>query len=211
MDDRKEFLLKMYDQMMNDINTHILVVWQSVGVAVGAFAIFGLTEKNIVPIDVAAALQVILSCWLLANLYDAAYWYNRNLVIIANIERQFLGESDLKEIHYYFGKHRAKTSMLTHLRIQWWLGVVLATLFLVYHLLARVTPGLRQPFNHFELVRTLPYLSALLSFILLRELRDNRRRSYEEFIMNSPGKEIRIEGIQYGVGHPIEAPGRKNT
>jgi hypothetical protein len=35
-----------------------------------------------------------------------SYWYNRNLVIIANIERQFLGR---KEIHYYFGKHRKKS------------------------------------------------------------------------------------------------------
>ena len=47
--DRKEFLLKMYDQMFNDINTHILVVWQSVGVVVGAFAVFALVEKNIIP------------------------------------------------------------------------------------------------------------------------------------------------------------------
>ena len=44
-DDRKEFLLKMYDQMFNDINTHILVVWQSVGVVVGAFAVFALARK----------------------------------------------------------------------------------------------------------------------------------------------------------------------
>ena len=86
-DHRKEFLLKMYDQMFNDINTHILVVWQSVGVVVGAFAVFALAEKNIIPIDYACSLMIILCAWLLANLYDSSYWYNRNLVIIANIER----------------------------------------------------------------------------------------------------------------------------
>jgi hypothetical protein len=33
---RPEFLIEMYKQMLNDINTHILVVWQSVGVLVGS-------------------------------------------------------------------------------------------------------------------------------------------------------------------------------
>ncbi len=105
---RDEFLLHMYDQMFNDINTHILVVWQSVGVLVGAFAIFALTEKQIITLDIAAALIVLLAAWLIGHIYDASYWYNRNLVIIANIERQFLAAADLKEVHYYFGKHRKR-------------------------------------------------------------------------------------------------------
>jgi hypothetical protein len=50
MNDRKKLLLKMYDQMFNDINSHGIVVWQSIGVVVGAFAIFALVEKNIVTI-----------------------------------------------------------------------------------------------------------------------------------------------------------------
>jgi hypothetical protein len=116
--DRRDFLLKMYDQMFNDINTHILVVWQSVAVVVGAFAVFALVEKAVISADVAAALILLLCGWLIAHLYDASYWYNRNLVIIANIERQFLSSADLKGIHYDFGKHRAKSAMLTHLRIQ---------------------------------------------------------------------------------------------
>jgi hypothetical protein len=65
--------------------------------------------------------------WLFANLYDASYWYNRNLVIIANIERQFPGHDNLKEIHYYFGKHRKKSAMITHLKIQYALGLGIAT------------------------------------------------------------------------------------
>src|SRR5579859_5541016 len=104
MDDRKEFLTKMYDQMFNDINTHILVIWQSVGVLIGSFAVFALSEKGIIPIDLAISLVIILASWLMAHLYDASYWYNRNLVIIANIERQFLQKDDLRQIHYYFGK-----------------------------------------------------------------------------------------------------------
>ena len=52
---RDELLLKMYDQMFNQINTHILVVWQSVGVLVGAFAILALTEKQFISMNVAIA------------------------------------------------------------------------------------------------------------------------------------------------------------
>jgi hypothetical protein len=157
-DDRKEFLGKMYDQMFNDIDTHILVVWQSVGVVIGAFAVFALVEKNIIPIDFACSLMILLSAWLIANLYDASYWYNRNLAIIANIERQFLKSADLKEIHYYFGQHRKKSAMFTHLKIQYALGLGIAVLFVCYHFVLRVLPGIHEPIRNFEFTRSLPYL-----------------------------------------------------
>ena len=159
LDDRREFLIKMYDQMFNDINTHILVVWQSVGVVVGAFAVFSLVEKNIIPTDFACSLMILLCAWLIAHLYDASYWYNRNLVIIANIERQFLKKSDLSEVQYYFGKHRGKSAMLTHLRIQYGLGVAIAGMFLTYHFSLRVWPGITAPASHFEFTRASPTFS----------------------------------------------------
>jgi len=81
-EERKEFLCRMYDQMFNDINTHILVVWQSAGVLVAAFAVLALVEKAIIPMDVATALLVLIAAWLLAHLEDASYWYNRNLVLL---------------------------------------------------------------------------------------------------------------------------------
>ena len=109
MDERRdEFLLAMYNQLLNDINRHIMVVWQSVGVLVGAFAILALVEKNLISLDLAVAIVVLLCGWLCAHLIDAGYWYNRNLVMIANIERQFLLESDLRDIQSYFGAHRPK-------------------------------------------------------------------------------------------------------
>jgi hypothetical protein len=49
--------------------------------------------------------------------YDASYWYDRNLGIIANIERQFLTKNNLNDIQYYFAEHRPTSKMLTHLRI----------------------------------------------------------------------------------------------
>src|ERR1700733_12699076 len=91
---RSDFLIAMYNQMMNDINRHIIVVWQAVGVLFGAFAVLALVEKQIITMDVAASLIIILCIWVIAHVYDSSYWYNRNLVIIANIERQFLRHED---------------------------------------------------------------------------------------------------------------------
>jgi hypothetical protein len=199
--DRKELLLKMYDQLFNDINRHIVVIWQSISVLISAFAIFALVEKNIISPDLASAIIVLLSAWLLSHLYDAAYWYNRNLTMIANIERQFLVKDDLKNIHYYFGKHRPINSMLTHLKIQYALGVGLCCLVVLYHFMTRVIPGLNLGFDHFDSVRTLPYLILFLSFFFIKWIRKNRQRSYKEFLDNSPGIEINTEGINYGVGH----------
>ena len=72
--------------------------------------------------------------WLLAHVFEASYWYNRNLVIIANIERQTIRTEDLKEIHYYFGKHRHIGSMIYHLRVQFVFGLLMGVLLLSYHL-----------------------------------------------------------------------------
>lgn len=203
-ENRKEFLFRMYDQMFNDINTHILVVWQSVGVLIGAFAIFALVEKQILSVDLASAIVVLISAWLIAHLYDSSYWYNRNLVIIANIERQFLKQQDLRQIHYYFGKHRKTASMLTHLRIQYIFGIAIATLVLLYHFLTRVLPEFRAPVSNFDMERILPYLVLGMAVLLLACLRKNRMNAYQEFLKNSPGIEVDTKEIEFGVGHPSE-------
>lgn len=201
--DRKQFLLHMYDQMFNDINTHIIVVWQSVGTLVGAVALFALVEKEIIPLDFATTLFVFVCGWLIAHLYDASYWYNRNLAIIANIERQFLVQDDLRSIHYYFGKHRAGPKMLTHLRIQFWLGGGMWVLFLLYHAMSTFTISvnpLSTPQAYFAYV---PYLVSIAIGVYLFCLRKRRMIDYSEFLENSPGLQIDTEGVEYGTGHPI--------
>lgn len=200
-DHREQLLLRMYDQMFSDINQHITVVWQSIGTMVGAFALLALAEKNVVPIDVSVALIVLLSGWLSANLLDASYWYNRNLIIIANIERQFLRQDDLHSIHYYFGSHRKSNKMLTHLKIQMFLGVGLGFLILAYHYYDRVMPGLSAPWSNFDFVRSLPYVVALAAAAFSRYLWAHREVSYKEFLQNSPGKEIESSTVEIGVGH----------
>jgi hypothetical protein len=196
----------MYDQMFSDINRHILVVWQSVGVLLGAFSIFALVERQIIPLDVATALIVLLAGWLVGHLYDAAYWYNRNLVIIANIERQFLRREDLHEIQYYFGAHRP-SRMFTHLRIQYALAVGLIGIVVVYHFCIRVLPFLGPNWHQIEPSAAVPYLTLLVAAFYLERLRRQRRASYEEFVRNSPGIDVETMGVSYGVGHGFEKPG----
>ena len=193
------------NQMFNDINRHIMVVWQSIGVLIGAFAIFALVEKNIVSLDVAVTLIVLLTAWLAAHLLDASYWYNRNLVIIANIERQFLKNDDLRDIHYYFGAHRPKNRMITHLKIQVALGIGLGLIVLGYHASIRVIPGISSPLTAFEFSRALPYLVSVASLIYVALTSKGRDAAYEEFLRNSPGGNVDASNITYGPGHGHDA------
>ncbi len=57
---RPQFLIEIYKEMMADINRHIMVVWQSVGVVLGSFAIMGLVEKRVVSLDYASSLLLIV-------------------------------------------------------------------------------------------------------------------------------------------------------
>jgi len=198
---RDDLLLKMYDQMFNDINRHIMVVWQSVGVLVGAFAVFALVEKNVIPLDFAVCIVLLLALWLMAHLFDAAYWYNRNLVIIANIERQFLRKEDLKEIHYYFGSHRPTNKMIYHLRIQMTLGIALTLIVLSHHFYVRIVPGFDLPLCNISLVKCLPYLLTIGTAIYLFKLKHDLKKKYQEFLRESPGKTIDTTGTSFGIGH----------
>jgi hypothetical protein len=202
VDRRGDLLLKMYDQMFNDINRHILTVWQTIGTLAGAVALLGLVEKRVVSIDMAVALLVVVSGWSISHAYDSAYWYNRNLIIIANIERQFLKSSDLRDIHYYFGAHRETNKMLTHLRIQYVFAVAVAGIGVLYHFLTQVVPGFDLPFSQLQPERALPYVAATAAVVCLRWLREKRTNSYNEMLENSPGIRIENSGITYGTGHP---------
>ena len=204
---REEFLLRMYDQMFNDINRHISIIWQPITVLVGSSALLAAGMRDIISIDIAVTFIILLVGWLIANIYDSAYWYNRNLVIIANIERQFLRQTDLRDIHYYFGEHRSKYSMLTHIRIQWYLGVFIGSLILLYHFLTqalKTCPSISSPAIPFRLELLLPYVTGILIFFWLLHWRNHRIRSYAEFVKNSPGIDVDTSGIDYGVGHPID-------
>lgn len=205
MDDRRTFLLEMYREMFADINRHITVVWQSVGVVIGAFALFSLSEKQIMPLDIAISLIVMLCGWLYAHMLDAGYWYNRNLVIIANIERQFLLGSDQKDIQFYFGKHRSGgKKMISHLRTQASLGIGVGILVILFHFFDRVLPGMSAELSHFDIQRTLPYAVSLAVLIFGYRFGKDRDDAYQSFLSNSPGITVGNQGIVYGPGHAVD-------
>jgi hypothetical protein len=201
---RNDFLMKMYDQMYADINRNVLVVWQSIGVLVGALAVYALVEKQVIPLDFATTFVLLICGWSVAHLYEATYWYNRNLAIIANIERQFLTTNDLQDIQYYFGEHRQVNKMLDQFKIQYALAIAIAFLFLVFHFVMRVVPGIGAPWRGFEIQRALPYVFVLAIAGFIFRFKGRYEKKYREFLKNSPGISVDIAAVQFGVGHPVE-------
>lgn len=192
MTDRQAFLVEMYKKMWDNIDRHIIVVWQSVGVLAGALATFAIADqKNMFfVLDYATAFVVLTAGWQLAHVFDANFWYNRNLLIVANIERQFLEPRDSQEIHLYFKKHRDSTDMLGHLKVQRFFGIAVLALVLIRHLALRVLPGICSPWSNFEWQRALPYLAVGGGGWFLYKLTKQQRDSYDKLKEGSPGKEM---------------------
>jgi hypothetical protein len=207
-DYRNQFLLEMYRQMWANINRHILVVWQSVSVLLGTFAVFALVEKQIISLDFASTLVVIIAAWLVAHAIDANFWFNRNLAIVSNIERQFLRPNDLCLIHGYFKEHRKAGPLLDHLLVQASLGFAVCGAVLLYHFSQRVAPGLGSPWRNLQIERALPYVTAVLAIPMLIRWHRTQTQKYRDFQRDSPGVLV-AEPTDCGV-HPFHA-GRKPT
>jgi hypothetical protein len=185
---RDEFLGKMYDRLWENINRHILVSWQSITTVFTATAALALVEKQILQIDVAASLVVIICGWAVAHLHDASEWFGRNLAMVANIERQFLAQSDAVIIHPYFAKHRS-SRMLRHFRIQYMLVTGIAVLVIGYHFVLRVLPGLLSPSGPLQLERALPYVVLVIVAILVWNVKARTVKGYNDFVALAPGSD----------------------
>jgi hypothetical protein len=199
---RDTFLIEMYSQLMNDINRHIIVVWQSIATLVAAIAALGLVEKGVIPLSIAVSLILLVATWLLLHVIDASYWYNRNLAMIANIERQFLKDTDKNEIHYYFTKHRPNNAMISHLKIQRLLALAVAALVLVFHFTVDILPAIQNScIFELSILNLFPYIIALLSTLYCIKFQGKKNNNYLEFLANSPGREMDETGIEFGSGH----------
>lgn len=192
MSKREEFLIAMYNQLMNDINRHIVIIWQSITTIVASFAVFSIVEKGYINQSIAITIILVLMIWLLLHIYDAAFWYNRNLVIIANIERVFLEGGDGKLIHHYFLQHRSKNKMLSHLAIQRHLAVVGAVLLISWHFFIVVLPDISFS-SELDFSRVMPYLAMILLLQQWRKVHVHNKARYDEFLRESPGKDISAE------------------
>jgi len=186
--DRKEFLFHIYEQMWLNINRHILVVWQSVGVVVGSFAALSLVEKRVVTLDVAAILILLLATWLVAHTHDANVWFYRNHTVIRNIERQFFSVEDKDTIHPFFCEQRDPRKMLMHLKIQKLLGYSVAGVILLHHLKERMLPALVVvvPVTEFAF-RATPYLVAAVLLVVIARFAKRSREKNRHMADNSPG------------------------
>lgn len=186
---RETFLLQMYTQMWNNINRHILIVWQSLGVFVAIFTALVLTGKKIWPLDWSVSLIVVVALWQIATAIDANFWYNRNLAIITNIERQFLNADDSKQIHYFFTKQRRAT-LLDHFQIHAFLGFAVLIGAIAYHFAIRVWPGIGAPWGNFEVNRLMPYLVVLVGIPAVIGFYVHQLRGYQKLLERSPGREV---------------------
>jgi hypothetical protein len=188
-DRRKDFLLAMYSQMWGNINRHILVIWQSVGALLGAFTVFALIEKRVIPVDIACTLLVIICAWVFAHVIDANFWFARNIHIIGNIESQFLLPSDAQNILPYFAKPREE-SILDHLGVQGILAGAVFLLIILWHFLTRVMPGFGLPLEDFDVFRAFPYVASSIAGVLLVWFYRKQKGTYEDLRQQSPGARV---------------------
>lgn len=189
MDDRRdEFLLEMYKQVSNHLNRHIVGNWQFLGVLAGAVGFLALVDKKILSLDYAASIVIAICAWLVANSLDASNWFNRNINIISNIERQFLTLKDIKEIHPYINVHKDPGSIISFFKIQIGLGIAISTLILLYHFYETVLPYIGCPYTELQFVKCLPYMTEVLAIFLCCKLWKKYQAHDKYFEDNSPGK-----------------------
>lgn len=198
-DRRPDFLIQMYGELMGDINRHIVVIWQMVGVLAASVAALVLTKTQDIPTAYIVTLVLLVSAWVLEHIYDSNFWYNRNLVMITNIERVFLTQEDLALIHPYFGKHRSKSSFLTHLKIQRRYTWIVIGATLSYFVFEAVLPTLSLS-NTIDLRKGVPFLALLALVWRSIELHHQYDQKYADFLAISPGIPIE-QDIQYGLTH----------
>jgi hypothetical protein len=184
---RSQFLLAMYKAMWDNINRHILVVWQSFAALFAALGASYLSGKQLLSPDLGTSIIVLAAGWSIAHAIDSAGWYNRNLLIITNIEQQFLFDSDAREVHHFFEAHRG-TRPIEHLIIQMLLALTIAGLALLDHFSTRVSPGFGSSWSHFEAWRAVPYIVALAVGLALRWFHCGVVRKYKDLLSKSPGR-----------------------
>jgi hypothetical protein len=139
----------------------------------------------------ASTFVVLTVGWSLAHTVDARVWFNRNLQIISNIERQFLASSDCQEVHYFFCRpHRRGT--IEHLLIQGALGSAVGVIALGWHFSTRVLPGFGSPWSSLEAMRSVPYLAALAVLLFVRWLLKSADKAEAKLQKLSPGKTVAL-------------------
>jgi hypothetical protein len=170
-----------------------------VGVFAASIAALALAKANGVPIEYAVLLSVMSAGWSIDHIYDSNYWYNRNLIIIANIERVFLTFQDLRIIHPYFAAHRPTGSFLTHLSIQRNYTIIMTIGVVLYYFFVVVYP-IKLSGAELSFFNAIPFISLFLLFIRIIEREQFYNKKYQDFLRNAPGIDLEAK-IDYGSSH----------
>src|SRR5690606_32189481 len=109
---------------------------------------------------------------------------------VANIEREFLLDSDARDIHYYFVNHRKNNAYLDMMIIQIVFILILLAIVLLYHFSEQVYPFISIDNPVFASMKTVPYIVFLIGFFVLRYFHFKRVNDYNKFLENSPGIEV---------------------
>lgn len=184
---RTEFLLEMYRQTSNHLNRHVVLLWQSVALLGGAYAAFAFQEKSVVSVHHATAIGLLLCGWFCANVYDAYAWFDRNLVIITNIERLFLENQDVSVVHPYFLQHRDAKDLVQHFQIQLFLGVMIAVIVALVHFYKQVLPSFKIPNGVFDAELAFPYVVVVISLGYCAYVRHKVIKKAPKLRASSPG------------------------
>ncbi len=184
---RAEFLIKMYETYNAEIARHFGLAWQAVSVFLASIVAIVAAIKEIagIPAYAIISLYFFLVTWAIEVVIDAAFWYNRNLVVVANIERQFMKPSDARDIHWYFLEHRPFNKPITFMRslLLFLVSIALAVL-LFYFLLPEINKQ-KEFFCTFS--SYIPLLVALGLSLVIRNFAIGKNSEYSTFLANAPG------------------------
>jgi len=176
----------MYNQMWSNINRHILIVWQSLGTLTGAIIILVSVKKEYIPIDYSVTIIICISTFAIVHVYDASVWYFRNLVIITNIERIFLGKEDLCGVCFLFGERRDPSKMLHYLKLQIRFCYLIAFVSVCWHFYVRIYSIILNN-AVYPCSSLLPYICILASLIMCYRSKERMLRKNKKIDEKSPG------------------------
>lgn len=181
--DEDEFLIHVYDQMFTTINRIHNNIWDMVIVIVGGMGVWNLYYQCCFwyAFDIIAIGYIIVLSWILTRLVDFNYWCNRNLIIVRNIEDEFLKNSK-ERIYKNFraaccNYNRYRTSILIQI---FFVGIVLigticCYFYFRYFILCKLEHFI-SPYLFWGCLVIIPFLPALVVHFL-------RNRDYEEKIL----------------------------
>jgi hypothetical protein len=180
---RNDFLINMYNQAFNNINRHIVIVWQTISILAASFVSILLSEKYDISIWISSILLIVYIVWMISHIIDAEHWFKRNLHIITNIEKNFLTKNDLVLVHPYINTDVKYETMIDSFRIQIFFACTVWIFMLVYLFYkASITSSMGLFLIYF-------CISVILSLIL-NTYHENNANKIKTLVIKSPGRSL---------------------